>query len=166
MSATVNDPDIHLQCFNNHGIFTLDELNQLSNSVKPQLSALHLNIRSFNQHFDEFKNLLDSVPFSLDFVVFKPLTHIINLSLIQGKFPDSLKIAEVVPIFKQGSRLLCTNYRPISVLPVLSKIVEKCVPLSVDNIFGMISPLLSALGLPRNCSEILSSNIIYLSIKC
>ena len=68
MSATVNDPDIHLQCFNDHGIFTLDELNQLSNSVKPQLSALHLNIRSFNQHFDEFKNLLDSVPFSLDFV--------------------------------------------------------------------------------------------------
>ena len=64
----VNDPDIHVQCFNDHGIFTLDELNQLSHSVKPQLFALHLNIRSFNQHFDEFKNLLDSVPFSLDFV--------------------------------------------------------------------------------------------------
>ena len=61
------------------------------------------------------------------FEVFKALTHIINLSLIQGKFPDSLKIAKVVPIFKQGSRLLCTNYRPISVLPALSKIFEKCV---------------------------------------
>ena len=38
-----------------------------------------------------------------------------------------LKIAKAVPIFKQGSRLLCTNYRPLSVLPALSNIFEKCV---------------------------------------
>ena len=57
----------------------------------------------------------------------KPLTHLINLSLTQGKFPDSLKIAKVVPVFKQGSHMLCTNYRPISVLPALSKIFEKCI---------------------------------------
>ena len=44
----------------------------------------------------------------------------------QGKFPDSLKIAKVVPVFKQGSHMLSTNYRPISVLPALSKIFEKC----------------------------------------
>ena len=56
----------------------------------------------------------------------KPLTHLINLSLTQGKFPGSLKIVKVVPVFKQGSRMLCTNYRPISVLPALSKIFEKC----------------------------------------
>lgn len=68
MNATVNDPDLHLQCFNDHGIFTIDELNLLSKTVKPQLSALHLNVRSFNQHFDEFKNLFDSLPFSFDFV--------------------------------------------------------------------------------------------------
>ena len=68
MNATVNDPDLHLQCFNDHGIFTMDELNLLSKTVKPQLSALHLNVRSFNQHFDEFKNLFDSLPFSFDFV--------------------------------------------------------------------------------------------------
>ena len=55
----------------------------------------------------------------------KPLTHLINLSLTQGKFPDSL-FAKVVPVFKQGSHMLCTNYRPISVLPALSKIFKKC----------------------------------------
>ena len=60
------------------------------------------------------------------FYLRKPLTHLINLSLTQGKFPDSLKIAKVVPVFKQGSHMLCTNYRPISVLPALSKIFEKC----------------------------------------
>ena len=46
MNATVNDPDLHLQCFNDYGIFTIDELNLLSKTVKPQLSALHLNVRS------------------------------------------------------------------------------------------------------------------------
>ena len=59
--------------------------------------------------------------------IFKPLTYIINLTLEQGIFPDSLKIAKVIPIFKQGSRLLCNNYRPISVLPALSKIFERCI---------------------------------------
>ena len=36
--------------------------------------------------------------------IFMPVTYIINLSLKQGIFPDSLKIAKVIPIFKQGSR--------------------------------------------------------------
>ena len=54
--------------------------------------------------------------------IFKPLTDIINLSITQGVFPDSLKVAKVISIFKQGSRLLPNNYRPISVLPTLSKI--------------------------------------------
>lgn len=68
MNYITNDPDLHSQCFNDHGIFTLDELNELSIVVKPHLSALHLNTRSFNQHFDEWKNLLDSVPFVFDFI--------------------------------------------------------------------------------------------------
>ena len=41
--------------------------------------------------------------------IYQPLTFIINLSLKTGVFPESLKIAKVIPIFKQGSRLLC-NY--------------------------------------------------------
>ena len=50
----------------NHGIFTLEELNQLSHVVKPQLSALHLNITSLSKHFDELCHLLNSFPFQLD----------------------------------------------------------------------------------------------------
>ena len=42
--------------------------SSLSKAVKPQLSVLHLNVRSFNQDFGEFKNLFDSLPFSFDFV--------------------------------------------------------------------------------------------------
>ena len=61
------------------------------------------------------------------FQIYRPITHIINLSISQGIFPDSMKIAKVVPIFKQGSRSSCDNYRPVSILPTLSKIFEKCI---------------------------------------
>ena len=55
------------------------------------------------------------------------LTFIFNLSINQGIFPDSMKLTKVVPIFKQRSRLTCSNYRPISVLPSVSKVFEKCI---------------------------------------
>ena len=66
MTSDTYDPDLNLQSFNDHGIFTLEELNQLSHVVKPQLSALHLNIRSLSKHFDELCHLLNSFPFQLD----------------------------------------------------------------------------------------------------
>ena len=55
----------------------------------------------------------------------KPLTNLINLSIKQGIFPDELKIARVVPIFKSGDKALVSNYCPISVLSFVSKIYEK-----------------------------------------
>jgi len=57
----------------------------------------------------------------------KPLSHIFNLSLTQGTFPDMLKQCRVIPIFKSGSHLECDNYRPISLLSSISKILEKIV---------------------------------------
>ena len=43
----------------------------------------------------------------------------------QKEFPNSLKIAEVVPVFKKGDSNLLTNYRPISIVSQISKIFEK-----------------------------------------
>lgn len=56
-----------------------------------------------------------------------PLTKCINDCLNRGVFPDSLKIARVSPILKSGSKFDPCNYRPISVLPVISKIFEKVI---------------------------------------
>ena len=60
------------------------------------------------------------------FDIIKPiLQHIFNLSILEGKFPDELKIAKVTPVFKAGDKTDPGNYRPISVLSCLSKILEK-----------------------------------------
>ena len=56
-----------------------------------------------------------------------PLTHIFNLSLTSGTVPNNMKIAKVVPIFKSGDNKQFNNYRPISILPAFSKLLEKTV---------------------------------------
>jgi hypothetical protein len=56
-----------------------------------------------------------------------PLAHIFNLSLSQGVFPEKLKSCRVIPVFKSGDRLDVDNYRPISLLSSISKILEKIV---------------------------------------
>ena len=55
------------------------------------------------------------------------LCILINKSLKEGVFPDKLKIAKVRPLFKAGDEQNPDNYRPISLLPVISKILEKFV---------------------------------------
>ena len=57
--------------------------------------------------------------------ILTPLTLICNLSFQSGKVPDKMKIAKVVPIYKSGSTQDFGNYRPISILPQFSKILEK-----------------------------------------
>jgi hypothetical protein len=56
-----------------------------------------------------------------------PLSLLINKSLHTGIFPDSMKIAKVLPLYKKGDLHDVNMYRPISLLPVLSKVLEKVV---------------------------------------
>jgi len=53
------------------------------------------------------------------------LVHIFNLSTSTGILPSKLKTSRTVPIFKAGSSLICDYYRPISLLSMLSKVLEK-----------------------------------------
>ena len=58
-------------------------------------------------------------------IIVEPLTEIIHLSLVSGSFPDTLKIAKVLPIFKTGDPGQLEIYRPISILPGFSKALRK-----------------------------------------
>ena len=55
------------------------------------------------------------------------LVQLFNLSLSLGRFPDSWKMARVAPILKDGATDDKSNYRPISVLPVISRLFEKLI---------------------------------------
>ena len=58
-------------------------------------------------------------------LIVHPLVYVINLCIEQGIFPKELKIAKIIPIYKSNDKQLITNYRPISVLPVFSKLFER-----------------------------------------
>ena len=49
----------------------------------------------------------------------------VNNCILEAEFPDNLKLAEIFPFFKKGGRLLKNNYRPVSILPTISKIYEE-----------------------------------------
>ena len=57
----------------------------------------------------------------------KPLVFLINQSLNSGVFPEALKVAQILPIYKKDNEHQISNYRPISLLPILSKIFEKVI---------------------------------------
>ena len=63
----------------------------------------------------------------------KPLTHICNLSISQGIFPEQLRVANVIPLYKSDDFMSFNNYRPVFVLCVLSKIFEKIMYNRVTN---------------------------------
>ena len=73
---------------------------------------------------------------------FEILTQFVNKSFVSGEFPDCLKQANVSPVFKKGYPLDMENYRPVSILPLLSKVYEKLLynRLSdhVENTFNVI----------------------------
>ncbi|MCW4347251.1 MAG: reverse transcriptase domain-containing protein, partial [Candidatus Thiodiazotropha endolucinida] len=69
-------------------------------------------------------------------IICPALLEIINVSISTGKFPDSLKLAKITPIHKGGAKDDPANYRPISILSVVSKIIEKHI---TKHLFGFMN---------------------------
>ena len=62
-----------------------------------------------------------------------PLAHIINQSFLTGVVPGQMKLAKVIPVFKSGDKHTFNNYRPISILPAFSKLLEKVMAMKLMN---------------------------------
>lgn len=87
-------------------------------------------LRSIVNSFSS-KNSRDHVGFSMKLIkdvfpaIVKPFMHISNISFQTGIFPDEMKIAKIIPLYKSGDKSKFNNYRPVSLLPQLSKVLEK-----------------------------------------
>ena len=86
-------------------------------------------IRIIGQCKNKYSSGWDNVPMaiikSVGLHIAAPLAHICNLSFSTGIFPSKMKLAKVTPIYKSEVRDEFSNYRPISLLPNFSKILEK-----------------------------------------
>ena len=100
---------------------TLDSFNEVSSEM----------IKSYVLSLSSNKAITDQLPLKVIKailpIIVHSLTHIVNLSLSTGKFPDACKIAVVAPIFKGGDPNDPNDYRPISILPIVSKCIENSV---------------------------------------
>ena len=120
----------------------LCERFRLSTFIKPQTPRVNnkFSLEEVNEKFvcDELKRLKSKKATGLDGmsarllkdaapVIAKPITYIINLTISTGEIPPELKEAKVTPIFKNGKRTEESNYRPISVLPLVSKVMESAI---------------------------------------
>ena len=77
-----------------------------------------------NSHSCGHDNISSSTLKCIAHEIFECLTFIINQSITTGIFPNNLKIAKVVSLYKKDDQSQIKNYRPISVLPVISKIFK------------------------------------------
>ena len=62
----------------------------------------------------------------------------INTIIKKGQFLDKLKTADITPSFKKGDKNDKSNYRPVSILPILSKLYEKCLYKQIENYMEII----------------------------
>ena len=107
----------------------------LTNPLSTSISAAAVDASEVAKIISKFKTNKASGPISIPVDIFKfinndispLLTKIINISMNTGIHPDKLKIAKVTPIFKKGSKLKASNYRPISLLSNINKIFEKVI---------------------------------------
>jgi len=118
LPPAMKPPDVY---FNNPAEFSF------SNSPVSQAEIVNAASQLLPKKSEDFNGL--SMYFIKKFinVLSVPLMHMITKSFETGTVPTQLKIAKVVPIFKGGDRLSPDNYRPISLLPNFSKIMEKVV---------------------------------------
>ena len=86
------------------------EINNLKSGKSSGPSSIPVNILKLTQH-----------------VVSKPLEIIFNASFASGVVPNDFKLANVIPVFKKGSQYSLCNYRPISLLSVFNKLLEKLI---------------------------------------
>ena len=133
-------PKIHSQCSRS----SLPHNSLLNNNIKKSINSLYLSpiskydIINFISELDTNKSTKSdcaSAKFiKLSSEIISPIiADILNQCVSEGIFPDELKKAEVIPVYKKGDKSKTCNYRPISLLSIFSKIFEKYLYNQINN---------------------------------
>ena len=118
------------------------DIIRIINELKPKNSCGHDGISS-----KLVKDLKNEIAL--------PLSIMINASIESGHVPDTMKLAKVIPIYKSKDKQMLNNYRPISLLPIFSKILEKVVYQMLFNFLNTNNALFSSqYGFRKNHSTI------------
>ena len=107
--------------------FVFSEISQII--VRDALTSLK------NSYSKDVYGLTTSVIKSVQNIIIPPLTKIFNNCIKECLFPDCLKLATIVPIYKKRDVNDLNNYRPISLLPIISKILEKILMIQITEYF-------------------------------
>lgn len=107
--------------------------------VKPEFRLKSVSRAEVEKIIESLKNKHSSGFDEIPIVVLKAvkgrlsqvLCHLINSSFVSGIFPKQLKMAKIIPLYKKNDKMNALNYRPVSLLPSISKIFEKAVYLQV-----------------------------------
>ena len=129
---------------------TIDPLSFLIGNYPNDMPTPETNIREVltiikslktkGCHVNDFSTLIIKENAHL---IAAPIVQLFNQSVSQGTFPNVLKAARIIPIFKKGSKTDSSNYRPISLLNIFSKIFEKIMKIYLVNFlneFRIINP--------------------------
>ncbi|XP_072933417.1 uncharacterized protein [Epargyreus clarus] len=114
----------HKMDINNHSIFL---------SPTNDIEVLKIIMKLNSTTSVGYDNITTKVIKNVSKLISSILSHLINLSFTSGIFPTKLKTSVIKPIYKKGDKSLLNNYRPIALIPVLSKIFEKAIYVRIAN---------------------------------
>ena len=118
-----NNINNNILTFQNYLVDQISEAENFQPTSIPEITKIITNLKHSNSV--DWDNIKTTILKSNINILAPILSNLINMSLATGIFPKSLKRTNILPIFKNKDKLDVTNYRPISILPVISKVYEK-----------------------------------------
>jgi exonuclease III len=135
MANRINDYFVEIPIQLDNLLPDIDDAEVLIEGPEPSMTLSSFSHTDIIEMKDILRNLKKNAASGYDFVtpaflrdiendILNFLVKSVNNMLDSGVFPDSLKISKITPVFKDGDKQNVSNYRPIAVLPILSKIFE------------------------------------------
>ena len=139
-----NEFNIHFASMGKHINNSFENLYIENNLINRNVNSIYINetseleiITIINKIDSKCSKDHDGIDFKLIklviYPILKPLLHIFNLILNKSIYPSNMKKSVIIPIHKNNNKNNLENYRPISIIPQFSKIIEKIIKKRIDN---------------------------------